>query len=385
MDETSKRIQGEAAGQSQATTPKTDVAAPRGRDGQKPLLSVRNLHVSFDTPAGEVQAVRGVSFDVYSGETFALVGESGSGKSVTASSVMRLNPEPPSRIKDGSIELDGIDIVHADEKTMESVRGKLVGMVFQDPMTAMNPTMRVGRQIGEVLQEHDSELSRRDAEEKAVRIIGAVRIPDAKERAREYPNQFSGGMRQRALIGMSIANVPKLLIADEPTTALDVTIQAQVINLLSSIQKSENMAMIFITHDLGVTAQVAHRIAVMYAGKVVEQADAHTIYHHPAHPYTIGLLQSVPDLNQDRSVDLYTINGAPPQMIDPPKGCAFASRCARCMRICHELQPPETDLGNGHTCSCWLLDPRAKSTGAKVGDSSSKLDEVGGGADDVWP
>lgn len=335
------------------------------------LLSIRNLHVSFDTPSGEVQAVRGVSFDVNPGETFALVGESGSGKSVTASSIMRLNPEPPSRIKEGSIELDGIDIVRADEKVMESVRSKLVGMVFQDPMTAMNPTMRVGRQIGEVLQEHDRRMLRRESEEKAVRIIDAVRIPNAKDRAREYPNQFSGGMRQRALIGMSIANVPKLLIADEPTTALDVTIQAQVIDLLSSIQKSENMAMIFITHDLGVTAQVAHRIAVMYAGKIVEQADAHTIYHHPVHPYTLGLLKSVPDLDQSRSVDLYTINGAPPQMIDPPKGCAFAARCTRCMRICRELQPPETDLGNGHTCSCWLLDPRAKNAVGNASESAN--------------
>ncbi len=344
---------------------------------KKPLLVVKDLQVSFDTASGEVQAVRGVSFHVSPGETLALVGESGSGKSVTAQTIMRLNPEPPARIKAGSVMLDGVEVTKADDKTMQDLRGKTVGMVFQDPMTAMNPTMRVGRQIDEVVLEHNK-IANSEAWERAVRIIDAVRIPNAADRARQYPSQFSGGMRQRGVIGISIANVPKLLIADEPTTALDVTIQAQIIDLLLSIQKEERMAMIFITHDLGVTAQVAHRIAVMYAGRIVEQGDAHTIYHHPVHPYTKGLLKSVPKPGQDRSVDLYAIEGAPPNLIDPPKGCAFSPRCEKCMRICKELQPPATDLGHGHVCSCWLLDPRAKAVADAVGAGAGTSSEEGG-------
>lgn len=346
-------------------------------DQAAPLLEVKDLQVSFDTPAGEVHAVRGVSFQVRPGETLALVGESGSGKSVTAQTIMRLNPEPPARIKGGSVLLDGVEVTTADEKTMQELRGKTVGMVFQDPMTAMNPTMRVGRQIDEVLLEHNK-LEKNEAWERAVKIIDAVRIPNAGDRAKQYPSQFSGGMRQRAVIGISIANVPKLLIADEPTTALDVTIQAQIIDLLMSIQREERMAMVFITHDLGVTAQVAHRIAVMYAGRIVEQGDAHTIYHHPAHPYTKGLLKSVPRPDQDRSEDLYAIEGAPPNLLDQPKGCAFSPRCERCMRICKEQQPPATDLGGGHVCSCWLLDPRAKAAAGVAAPTPVAANEQGG-------
>lgn len=324
----------------------------------EPLLSIKNLKVSFDTYAGEVEAVRGVSLELNSGETLAIVGESGCGKSVTAQTILRLHPESNTRIKEGEILLDGHDIVHAHEKEMEAIRGETVGMVFQDPMTSLNPTMLVGRQVGEVIRQHER-VSRKESESRSVDILDAVRIPNAEKRAKQYPGQFSGGMRQRAMIGLSIACIPKLLIADEPTTALDVTIQAQILDLMKSIQKEENMAIILITHDLGVAASIAGQVAVMYAGKIVEQGTAEEIFKNPRHPYTWGLMQSIPKCDQKKDEDLYVIQGTPPKLIDPPKGCAFAQRCQYCMRICKTQEPPETILEDGHRCSCWLLDERA--------------------------
>ncbi len=251
------------------------------------LLSINDLKVSFKTREGEVQAVRGISFDVAKGEALVIVGESGCGKSVTAQTLMRLYPENDVQIKNGSILFDGIDLVRADEKTMEKIRGEKIGMIFQDPMTSLNPTMTIGKQIAESLRLH-KKTAKKEAMKSAVQIIEAVRIPNAERRARQYQGEFSGGMRQRAMVGLSISCVPKLLIADEPTTALDVTIQAQVVDLLRSIQKEEDMSIIFITHDLGVAAGIAQKVAVMYAGKIMEQGAAADVFHNPKHPYTWG-------------------------------------------------------------------------------------------------
>lgn len=330
------------------------------------LLSVKDLKVSFQTREGEVQAVRGISFDVAKGEALVIVGESGCGKSVTAQTLMRLYPEKFSQIKSGSIELDGIDIVHAEEKTMEKLRGEKIGMIFQDPMTSLNPTMTIGKQISEALRQH-KKVNRKEAMKSAVQIIDAVRIPNADKRAKQYQGEFSGGMRQRAMVGLSISCVPQLLIADEPTTALDVTIQAQIVDLLRSIQREENMSIIFITHDLGVAAGIAQKVAVMYAGKIMEQGSAKDIFHNPKHPYTWGLMQSMPKPDQDKNQELFTIDGTPPRLVNPPKGCGFADRCEHCMRICKLEEPPITKLEPGHTCSCWLLDERAKMGGQTVG------------------
>lgn len=326
---------------------------------EKTILSVKDLHVSFHTYLGEIMAVRGVTFDVKKGEALALVGESGCGKSVTAKTILKLNPSPPSRIKSGDITLDGIDIVSADEKSMGKIRGAVAGMVFQDPMTSLNPTMPVGKQISEALVLHTG-ISRAQAREKAVRILKEVRIPDAEHRARQYPGEFSGGMRQRAMIGIAVACGPKLLIADEPTTALDVTIQAQILDLLRSIQKISNTSIIMITHDMGVAAGIAQRVAVMYAGRIVEIGTAAQIYHACRHPYTKGLLDSLPKSDQNKDADLPTIGGTPPSLLHPPRGCGFASRCTSCMRICKQQDPPSFFLGEGHECSCWLLHPDAK-------------------------
>lgn len=318
------------------------------------VLDIRDLYVSFDTYAGEVQAVRGVSYHVDRGEVLAIVGESGCGKSVTAQTIMKLNPMPPARIKSGELTLDGIDIVNASEENMQKIRGKEVSMIFQDPMTCLNPTMPVGKQIVEAIKHHQK-LDKKEAEEKAIEMLKKVQIPNAEERAKQYPHQFSGGMRQRAMIAMALSCNPKLLIADEPTTALDVTIQAQIIDLLAEIRKELDTAIILITHDLGVVASLADRISVMYAGKVVESGTSKDIFYNPSHPYTIALLNSLPKHDTNKEDTLVSIPGTPPDLLNPPKGCAFASRCEKCMKICKEKQPPLFKLGNGHESSCWLL------------------------------
>ena len=320
------------------------------------VLKIDNLHVSFDTYAGEVHAVRGVSLHVEEGEVLAIVGESGCGKSVTAKTIMKLNPMPPARIKEGTLELCGKDIVAASEKEMQNIRGQLVSMIFQDPMTCLNPTMKVGKQITETLHKH-KKLSGAKCREEAIRLLKLVQIPNAEERADQYPHEFSGGMRQRAMIAMALSCNPKLLIADEPTTALDVTIQAQIMQLMGKIREETGTAIILITHDLGVVANLADRVAVMYAGKVVEQGTAQDIFYRASHPYTAALLRSLPTVETSRDEELVSIPGTPPDLFAPPKGCAFASRCQHCMKICKNNQPPVFTVGEGHNAACWRLHP----------------------------
>ena len=320
------------------------------------ILDIQDLRVSFDTYAGEVQAVRGVSFHVDQGEVLAIVGESGCGKSVTAQTIMKLNPMPPARIVSGSIRLGEHDIVAAGDKEMQAIRGKEVSMIFQDPMTCMNPTTQVGKQIVEAIKLHQK-LSPKEAKEEAIRCLKQVRIPNPEERAKQYPHQFSGGMRQRAMIAMALSCNPKLLIADEPTTALDVTIQAQIMELLADIKNEIHTAIILITHDLGVVAGSADRVAVMYAGKIVETGSTRDIFYHSAHPYTQALIGSLPSVDVTKQQRLVSIPGTPPDLLAPPKGCGFAARCKYCMRVCQEEYPPEFTVGEGHTANCWLLHP----------------------------
>ncbi len=320
------------------------------------VLEVKDLHVSFDTYAGEVKAVRGVSFDLKEGEVLAIVGESGCGKSVTAQTIMKLNPMPPARIVSGEITLADKDIVHATEKDMMKIRGKDVSMIFQDPMTCLNPTMQVGKQLTEAIRHHQN-LTQEQAQAEAIRLLEIVKIPNTKQRAKQYPHEFSGGMRQRVMIAMALSCAPKLLIADEPTTALDVTIQAQIMDLLKEIKEKTNTAIILITHDLGVVASMADRVAVMYAGKIVETGTAEDIFYRPSHPYTRALLKSLPKTDMNRSERLVSIGGTPPDLLNPPVGCPFASRCPHTMKICQEEMPPHFIPEKDHKSACWLLHP----------------------------
>ena len=317
------------------------------------LLEVNDLRISFSSHAGEVQAVRGVSFDLRRGETLAIVGESGSGKSVTAKSIMRLLPEANTRIKGGEILLEEEDILKLSDKRMQDIRGPKIAMVFQDPMTSLDPTMRIGRQIAESLKVHLG-LSTQRARERAVELLTLVGIPHPEQRIKQYPHQFSGGMRQRVVIAIALACDPQILIADEPTTALDVTIQAQILELLRELQERLGMSTILITHDLGVVASTAHRIAVMYGGMIVETGTVREIFYSPQMPYTWGLLASIPLPTADRSQELVPIPGTPPDAIDPPKGCPFAARCPYAMRICEEEMPGYTTFSDEHRAACWL-------------------------------
>jgi oligopeptide transport system ATP-binding protein len=322
------------------------------------LLEVRDLQVSFSTYAGDVQAVRGVSFDLRRGETLAIVGESGSGKSVTAKSIMRLNPEANTIVRGGEILFEGKDILKLSEKRMQDIRGPKIAMVFQDPMTSLDPTMRIGRQITESLRKHLG-ISKEAAKKRAIELLTLVGIPYPEQRIKQYPHQFSGGMRQRVVIAIALSCDPQILIADEPTTALDVTIQAQILELLRELQEQLGMSVILITHDLGVVANTAHRIAVMYAGKVVETGTLREIFYNPQMPYTWGLLSSIPLPTADRSQDLIPIPGSPPDMHDPPKGCPFTPRCPYAMRICAEEMPEYTTFSSEHKAACWLHHPMA--------------------------
>jgi oligopeptide transport system ATP-binding protein len=322
------------------------------------LLEVKNLEVSFQTYGGEVQAVRGVSFYLNKGETLAIVGESGSGKSVTSQTIMRLIPTPPGKIKNGQIIFDGEDLVKKTDKEMEQIRGKDIGMIFQDPMTSLNPTMKVGHQIMEVVMKHQK-MSKSAAKERAIELLRLVGIPMPEKRVNQYPHEFSGGMRQRAMIAIALASNPKLLIADEPTTALDVTIQAQILELMKDIQKKTGTAIIFITHDLGVVANVADRVAVMYAGKIVETGTVDEIFYDPRHPYTWGLLASMPSLDSDDKTELASIPGSPPDLTNPPKGDAFAPRNPYAMKIDFEMEPPLFQISDTHYAATWLLHPDA--------------------------
>ncbi|WP_058486596.1 ABC transporter ATP-binding protein [Defluviitalea phaphyphila] len=320
----------------------------------KKILEVKNLEVSFDTYAGEVQAVRDVSFDLYEGQTLAIVGESGSGKSVTAKSIMRLNPEPPVRYKGGQILLNGENILEKKEKEMQKIRGSHIGMIFQDPMTSLNPTMTVGKQIMEGLKKHQK-VKGKEAKEIALKMLRMVQIPNPEKRFNEYPHQFSGGMRQRAMIAIALVCNPQILIADEPTTALDVTIQAQILDLMKDLQNKIKTSIILITHDLGVVADAAQRIVVMYGGKIVEHGTTDQIFYESRHPYTWGLLKSVPrlDIKKENS-RLDSIEGTPPDLFSPPKGCPFADRCEYAMEICKKRMPPQFEVGKNHYSACWL-------------------------------
>ena len=320
------------------------------------LLEVKNLCVNFGTYGGEVKAVRGVTFDLHKGETLAIVGESGSGKSVACKTIMRILSSN-GYIKDGQILFDGKDLTKISEKDMEKVRGKDIAMIFQDPMTSLNPTMTIGKQIMEPIIKHQG-FNKEDARKRAIELIELVGISDAEKRFKQYPHQFSGGMRQRIVIAISLACNPKVLIADEPTTALDVTIQAQILELIKDLQEKTGVAVIFITHDLGVVANMADRVAVMYAGKIIEYGTSDDIFYDPKHPYTWGLLGSMPTLDIGDN-DLYNIPGTPPDLMDPPKGDAFALRSAYAMKIDHLAEPPMFKVSDTHYAATWLLHPDA--------------------------
>ena len=319
------------------------------------ILSIENLRIHFETFAGEVQAIRGVNLKLEKGETLALVGESGSGKSVTAKSVMKLLSNN-AVVKEGTITFKGENILEKSERDMQSIRGKEIAMIFQDPMTSLDPTMKIGKQITEVIIKHEK-ASKEEANKRAEELLELVGIPNAKERMKQYPHQFSGGQRQRIVIAIALACNPDVLIADEPTTALDVTIQAQILELLKELQQQFQMAIIFITHDLGVVANVADRVAVMYAGKVVEVGTAEEVFYNPQHPYTWGLLRSMPTLHTGDT--LYAIPGSPPDLLDPPVGDAFALRSDVALEIDRVKEPPMFEVSPTHFAATWLLDPRA--------------------------
>lgn len=323
------------------------------------ILEVKNLKINFKTNAGTVQAVRGVNFTIAKGKTLAIVGESGSGKSVTSNALMRLIPQPPGIYAEGEILFDGRDLVKLTEKEMTKIRGNEMAMIFQDPMTALNPTMKVGKQIMEVILKHKKNFSKEGAKKRAIELLDEVGIPYPEKRFSQYPHEFSGGMRQRVVIAIALAANPKLLIADEPTTALDVTIQAQIIELMKEIQRNSNTSIIFITHDLGVVANVADYVAVMYAGQIVEYGTANEIFYNPRHPYTWGLLGSMPDLDNKSDELLRTIPGSPPDLINPPKGDAFAARNEFAMAIDYEKDSPMFEVTPTHFAKTWLLHPDA--------------------------
>ena len=323
------------------------------------ILNVENLQVSFHTYAGEVRAVRGVSFELGRGETLAFVGESGCGKTATAKAIMRLWKPPFVEIKsDSVVEYNGEDVMKMDKKRLQSLRGNDISMIFQDPMTSLNPTMTVGKQIMEGLQLHRG-LNKVQAREEAINMLRMVKIPVPEKNVDSYPHQLSGGMRQRVMIAMALACQPSILIADEPTTALDVTIQAQVLDLLQELKTQLNTAIILVTHDLGVIANFADRVQVMYAGQVVERGTTKEIFNEAKHPYTWALLNSVPALATENKQELYALKGTPPDLILPLNHCPFAARCEYCMGICREQMPEETTLSGTHKVSCWLEHPNA--------------------------
>ncbi len=321
------------------------------------ILEVKNMHISFHTFSGEVQAIRGVDFDLYKGETLAIVGESGSGKSVTTKAIMRLLPESNSEIKHGEILFEGKDLAKLNDKTMQKIRGKDISMIFQDPMTSLNPTMKIGKQIMEPIIKHQHK-SKTEAKKRALEILKLVGIPNPEVRFNQYPHQFSGGQRQRIVIAIALACNPKILIADEPTTALDVTIQAQILELIKKLQEKIDTSIIFITHDLGVVANVADRVAVMYGGKIVEIGTVDEVFYNAQHPYTWGLISSMPTLDT-KDEELYAIPGTPPNLLNPPKGDAFAPRNEYAMKIDLEENPPMFKISDTHYAATWLLHPDA--------------------------
>jgi len=317
------------------------------------LLEVENLAVEFDTYGGVVKAVRGVDFTVDEGKTLAIVGESGCGKSVSVQSMMGLIPIPPGRITSGSARLRGEEVLGRNEIGGKEIRGAEIGMIFQDPMTSLNPTMTIGDQIAEPLQVHRG-LSYRDAFKEAINLLEMSKIPEATKRAKQYPFEFSGGMLQRAMIAMAISCKPSILIADEPTTALDVTIQAQILDLMQDQQKETGMAIILITHDLGVVARMADEVAVMYAGKIVEHGTVDDVFYRSAHPYTLGLRAAMPNNDPARQHELKPIEGSPPDLFAPPEGCGYCARCPYAMEVCDKHHPEDYFLRDHHFSRCWL-------------------------------
>ncbi|UEX89573.1 ABC transporter ATP-binding protein [Staphylococcus ratti] len=322
------------------------------------VIEVNDLHVSFDIEVGEVQAVRGVDFYLNKGETLAIVGESGSGKSVTTKAITKLFQGKSGRIKKGSIIFNGEDLTQKSEKELMKLRGKEISMIFQDPMTSLNPTMKIGKQVMEPIIKHIG-LSKAEAKQRAIELLELVGLKRVKERFNAYPHQFSGGQRQRIVIALALACEPKVLIADEPTTALDVTMQAQILDLMKELQQKIDTSIIFITHDLGVVANVADRVAVMYGGQMIETGDVDEIFYDPQHPYTWGLLSSMPDLDTEGSTALQAIPGSPPDLVRPPKGDAFAARSEYALAIDFKEAPPWYRVSPTHYVRSWLLDERA--------------------------
>ena len=320
-------------------------------------MKVEGLKTSFMTSSGEVQAVRGVSFGVRKGEILGIVGESGSGKSVTSMTILRLLADT-ARIKEGAIRFEGQDLTKVSEKEMRAIRGQKIAMIFQDPMSSLNPLVPVGKQVAEIMKIHHPEMKPEQLKQRTLELFEQVRIPEAAKRLRSYPHEFSGGMRQRVMIAMALANRPDLLIADEPTTALDVTIQDQILKQLRSLQREYGTSIIFITHDLGVVAELCDRVVVMYGGLIMEEAPIEEIFANPLHPYTMGLLASIPGVHKDKSERLQSIAGSPPDMTSPPAGCPFAPRCPYARNICAAECPPYVQAG-GHRAMCWLLQPDA--------------------------
>ena len=316
------------------------------------LLEIDNLKVSFFTPAGEVKAVNGISYNLDKGRVLGIVGESGSGKSVSVSALMQLLVFP-GRVVGGSITFDGRDILAMNEEQIQEVRGKEIGMIFQDPMTSLNPVFTIGEQLIETLRRH-TKMSRSEAAQRSLEMLRLVGINNPEQRMKQYPHEFSGGMRQRAMIAMTLLCDPKLLIADEPTTALDVTIQAQILELMKSLRTKINAAIILITHDLGIVSDICDDVIVMYAGRIVEKGSIDDIFYRPAHPYTQGLLRCLPRLVSDGSKPLEPIEGTPVDLLALPKGCAFAPRCEKCMKVCLSEQPPNFSVEENHFSACWL-------------------------------
>ena len=316
------------------------------------LLEIRDLATHFFTQEGVVKAVDGINYELEEGEVLGVVGESGCGKSVSALSIMRLVANPPGRTVRGEVVFEGEDLLLMDDAEMRGVRGNKIAMVFQEPMTSLNPVLTIGRQLTETLELHLG-MSKDQSRARAAELLQLVGIPDADSRLKDYPHQFSGGMRQRVMIAMALSCNPRLIIADEPTTALDVTIQAQILELMQDLAAQFGTAMIIITHNLGVVARYAHRVIVMYAGKIIETGDSREIYHNPRHPYTMGLLASVPRLDESERARLEAIEGLPPNLVNMPAGCSFAPRCRFAIEQCLEEEPTLVDTGGGHTAACW--------------------------------
>ncbi|MGI6712153.1 MAG: ABC transporter ATP-binding protein [Bacillota bacterium] len=329
------------------------------------ILEVNDLKVSFFLPEGEIQAVRGVDFNLFQGEVLAIVGESGSGKSVTAQAIMRLLPEPPGKILNGKVLFQGVNLLQLSKKQMQKIRGQEIGMIFQDSATSLNPTMPIGKQIAEMLVFH-RKISWKDVTSETIELMKMVGLSAPEERMGQYPHQLSGGMRQRIMIAIALAGNPKILIADEPTAALDATIQLQIMLLLKSIQEKTGIGIIIISHNLGVVADLAARIIVMYAGKIMELGPADKILLSPQHPYTFGLIKSWPRFGNTAGKKLFFMPGQPPDLLRPPQGCPFAPRCASSMVICHKIMPPMFHLNRNQRVACWLKHPQASLTGRRL-------------------